>query len=175
MTDFEEVWRSSPPFLSVQRAEVEHHGRAWTQHRVVVGESASGVVLIPVGGRLVGLVRVWRPAVGEQRLELPRGTGEATDPVDDARRELLEETGFTATDCRLVGELDLDTSLVPTRISVVEAVVDVTAVPKPTDGEVDEVVWVERSRLPRLVADGMVRDAISLAALAHWSATNGSL
>ncbi|WP_300644683.1 NUDIX hydrolase [Nocardioides sp.] len=173
MSDFVEVWRSSPPFLAVESAEVEHHGRAWTQHRVVVGDDAGGVVMVALRGGTVGLVRVWRPAVGESRLELPRGMREGADPEDDARRELLEETGHAAVSARKLGELDLDTSLVPTRIHVFKVVIGEGS-PGPSDGEVDEVVWVEASELPRLVAEGVVRDGISLAALAMWAASGGS-
>lgn len=174
MTEFAEVWRSSPPYLAVERAEVEHHGRAWTQHRVLVGDGAGGVVVIPLRGGAVGLVRVWRPAVGESRLELPRGMREGADPEDDACRELLEETGSAAVSSRKLGELDLDTSLVPTRIHAFEIVVGEGG-PGPTDGEVDEVVWVDVAGLPGLVASGVVRDCISLAALAVWSAAGGPL
>lgn len=176
MTDFEEVWRSSPPFLSIERAEVEHHGRAWTQHRLVQGRGLPGVVIIPVRGAAVGLVQVWRPAVGGLRLELPRGSGEDADPeagpARDARRELREETGHHASALRKVGEFDLDTSLVPTRICTFVAAIDPLCRPEPTDGEAEDIRWVDAVEIPRLIADGAIRDAISLAALAQWRAAS---
>ena len=63
------------------------------------------VAVTPAGGLV--LVRQYRHAIGESVLELPAG---AVDPSDAnteqaARRELEEETGFTAQHWRLVSSL----------------------------------------------------------------------
>lgn len=65
------------------------------------------VVILPVIDRdHVCLLRNHRWAVGETLWELPAGTlepGEELEPA--ARRELLEETGYTAEHCRSLGFL----------------------------------------------------------------------
>jgi len=56
------------------------------------------VVLLPIldDDRIV-LIRNQRPAVNETLLELPAGTREASEPVEEtAARELIEETGYRA-------------------------------------------------------------------------------
>jgi 8-oxo-dGTP pyrophosphatase MutT (NUDIX family) len=55
------------------------------------------VLALTPEGRLV-LVRQWRPGAGAAVLELPGGVMEAgeTDPAAAARREFLEETGYSA-------------------------------------------------------------------------------
>lgn len=165
---FNEIWRlAGPPPLSVQEAEVTRNGRTWLQRRVVVGDDTPGVVIVPVRGDQLGLIRIWRPTVDEQRLELPRGFGESDAPEQDARRELAEETALVATTMRKLGVFNLDTGLMPTPIVAFEAIID-DAEPGPwRDGEIDDLVWVPLHDLPALIRDGAICDAISLAALAY--------
>lgn len=56
------------------------------------------VVLLPLIDRdTVVLIENHRPTVNETLLELPAGTRESDEPVDEtAHRELIEETGYTA-------------------------------------------------------------------------------
>ena len=171
MTDFHEVWRfDGPPALSIQQAEVSHNGRSWTQRRLVAGDGHWGVVILPVWEEQIGLIRIWRPAVGEQRLELPRGFGEDPTPEDDARRELLEETGLEPTMLTRVGFFNVDTGLVPTPIFAFEAQIKVAEPVAARDGEIDDLVWVPRGDVRRMISEGALRDAITLAALACWQA-----
>lgn len=61
-------------------------------------EHRGAVVIVPVlnDGRIV-MVRQYRYAAGEEVLELPAGTlEEGESPINCARRELLEETGYKA-------------------------------------------------------------------------------
>ena len=52
------------------------------------------------------LVRQYRPATDQFYLALPAGFLEPGEPPEvGAKRELLEETGFSAVECRLIGEL----------------------------------------------------------------------
>ncbi len=68
---------------------------AETERHIV--EHPGSVVLVPVDGDEVLLVRQYRHAAGRVLLELPAGTLEPGEPVDvTARRELAEEVGRAA-------------------------------------------------------------------------------
>ena len=63
------------------------------------------VLIVPIlsDGRMV-LVRNWRVAVGQALLEFPAGTLEQGEsPLETARRELEEETGYGAGSMESVG------------------------------------------------------------------------
>lgn len=67
------------------------------------------VVALTNARRLV-LVRQYRPAVEELTLELPAGHVDPGEtPEHAARRELLEETGYSCDRLELVGDLHADT------------------------------------------------------------------
>ena len=74
-------------------------GREIVHHR-----GAVGVVPIAPDGRVV-LVRQWRHAVERALWEIPAGTrDEGEEPSVTARRELEEETGYTAAAWRPLGQ-----------------------------------------------------------------------
>ena len=63
---------------------------------IVEHAPGAAVVAVDADGKVL-LVRQWRPAVGAALLELPAGLVDPGEtPIDCARRELAEETGFSA-------------------------------------------------------------------------------
>jgi ADP-ribose diphosphatase len=70
---------------------------------IVEHPGAVAIVAVDEGGK-VALVRQRREAVREHLLELPAGTlEEGESPLESARRELEEETGFTGGAWRSLG------------------------------------------------------------------------
>lgn len=73
--------------------------RVWAQH-------PGAVVLVPLLGDDVLLVRQYRHATGGDLLELPAGTLEAgEEPIATARRELQEECGYLPKTLKPLGQL----------------------------------------------------------------------
>jgi len=76
---------------------------------------ASMVAMTPEDRVLV--VRQYRPAVERYTFELPSGLIDPGEtPVETARRELLEETGYEAPEVELLGPMDPDTGRLGNRI-----------------------------------------------------------
>jgi ADP-ribose pyrophosphatase len=75
---------------------VKTAGGATASREVVDHPGAVGIVATDAEGRVL-LVRQWRHAVGRALWEIPAGTlGRGEPPETAARRELSEETGFSA-------------------------------------------------------------------------------
>lgn len=87
--------------LTARRFRVVEHqipltGGGWMPYQVV--EHPGAVVVLPIlpDGRLC-LIRNHRVAVGRALIEAPAGTLEPGEPpIETARRELIEETGYRA-------------------------------------------------------------------------------
>lgn len=173
MTEWSVVWATAgPPALRVDRYRTPS-GR--TGYSVVAQDGLPGVVVVAWQEDSIAFVRQYRPAVGEETLELPRGFGETTDAqeaaeplaaaVAAAERELSEETGLRLEGARVLGRVLPDTGLLRGSVNVVTGrVPDLDA--GATDGEVDALVWLTRAEVAALIADGRLCDGISLAALA---------
>lgn len=86
--------------LTVHADTVETSGGARAGREVVDHPGAVGIVARDAEGRVL-LVRQWRHAVDRALWEIPAGTlGRGEDPAEAARRELSEETGYTAVSWR---------------------------------------------------------------------------
>ncbi|MDR1060474.1 MAG: NUDIX hydrolase [Clostridiales bacterium] len=113
-----------------------------------------GCVIVPIGedGSLY-LVRQYRVAIGAVTLEFPAGKLEPGEPPEAcARRELLEETGFSAGSMRRVLSVCSTPGFCDEIIHVFIAEQLAAGAPSPDEGE---FVKLERMRLDALM--GMVR------------------
>jgi len=114
-----------PPWLSVYLDELEG-GPGGTFVRIVESDGRPGVAVLPLRGNQIGRVWVFRPAVSDWCLEIPRGFGESHDPRDDAARELAEETGVRVAPADLVplGRMQANTGLLASPVHLFLALVD---------------------------------------------------
>lgn len=168
---------SAPSPLRVVRARVERPGHApehWEFVRVGDGEIAGGVAVAVHDGRLA-VVRQWRLALDEWTLELPRGGADPGESGRDAAvRELREETGLIAADARQIGIFHPDSGTLSSRVAVVAATVEDPEPADEGDGEVDRWRWMSVDEIDRAIADGRIRDGMSLAAYQIWRLSGGA-
>jgi ADP-ribose pyrophosphatase len=84
--------------FSFLRDEVELPNGLKAYRDIVRHPGAVAIVPVLPDGRIV-LVRQYRYAAGKPLLEIPAGTlEEGEDPLECARRELIEETGYEASE-----------------------------------------------------------------------------
>jgi len=134
-----------------------------------VVQHPGAVVIIPqlADGRLI-LIAQYRFAVGGTLLEFPAGTlepGEA--PLDCARRELIEETGYRAEHWRALGITYPSPGYCDEQQHLFMAT---GLVPEHAAGDEDEILEVKRltvEEVERAIADGTLVDAKSIVAYAR--------
>ena len=138
---------------------------------VVVFATIEEAALGEVGA--VILVDQERHATGISELELPRGFGEpGISGERTALRELEEETGYVGDEAILLGTTNTDTGLTDAVVSFYHVPVTRRSRPRPDAGEAIEGFRLLRPEaLKRSVADGDVRDAFTVQALALFDLT----
>ena len=158
--------------FGVQRRFYQREDGIRTVRDVVVHPGA--VVIVPrLDGRRLVMIRNFRHAVGEELLELPAGTLEADEaPLDAARRELEEETGY------LPGRLEpfiefFSTPGICTELMRSYIATDLT--PSCQRLEADEQIRVEIvdvDTIRRNLCDGTIRDGKTIAILGTYFLRN---
>jgi len=136
----------------------------------------AGVCVLPLlnGGRSVVCLRQYRHAIRSWQWELPAGgLDEGVDPLEMARRELAEETGYRAERWTPLG------SMYPSfgstdQIIHLYAAEDLTPGEQRLEaGEEIEVVELPIERFNELIANGEFRHGAGLACIARWWAAGG--
>lgn len=126
---------------------------------------ALGVVPVDESGH-TWLVCQWRYPLGHYSWEIPEGGGaHDVPPSDSAARELREETGIQARHWLEIQRLDLSNSVTDERAVLFLAWGLEQGAPEPDDDERLEVRRIPLSEAFRMVAEGEITDAMSVAAL----------
>jgi 8-oxo-dGTP pyrophosphatase MutT (NUDIX family) len=169
---FENDW------FKIDSHAVIHPGGAEGTYSVIrIRRLAVGVLPIEADGR-VHLVGQWRFPLGRYSWEMPEGGGEPGEAAETcAMRELAEETGLRARELRKVLEMDMSNSLTDERcvIFLGLGLTPGEASPEPT--EVLRRRTAPFADVLARVADGRIRDSMSVAAVlrAHHMAVSGQL
>jgi ADP-ribose pyrophosphatase len=161
------------------KREAVYHGRAFSVRRdrvrlasgheteVDVVVHSGAVTLVPVDGLgHVWMVRQYRHSAESVLLELPAGTLETGElPLACAGRECREEIGMAPGRLQAIGECFLAPGY-STEYMYFFLATELS--PSPLSADIDEDISAELvplAEIPRLVAEGQLRDAKSLAAL----------
>lgn len=137
--------------------------------RDVVVHPGAVVILPVIDAGHVCLLRNHRWVVGETLWEIPAGTLEPGEPVEEAaRRELQEETGYTAAAWRAMGYFYASPGVLDEKLHFFVAE---RLTPGPSSPEADEELQAVTVPLAEAVAmclDGRIRDAKTVTALLWW-------
>jgi ADP-ribose pyrophosphatase len=152
------------------RVEVQ----SWSagEREVVRHPGACAVVALTSEGDVL-LVRQFREAVRETLMEIPAGVFhvEREDPAACAARELLEETGYRASNIRVLGSIYTSPGFADERIELFLA----DAIP---DGEAEDGIEVVRMPFQEAldaVREGHITDAKTVAGLLLVTVAAGML
>ena len=154
-------------FQVVRARQVSKDG---TMHeRDVIVHPGSVVVLPLLDSDRVCLIRNYRVAVGETLIELPAGTLEpGEDPLETARRELAEETGYRAGKLEKLCEFYMSPGILRERMHLFLATQLMAGKDSREPGEEIENLAVPWSEAIGMVESGTIRDAKTLAGLLYY-------
>ncbi|MDR1141702.1 MAG: NUDIX hydrolase [Planctomycetaceae bacterium] len=140
---------------------------ALLERHIVVHPGA--VVMLPVldDGRIV-LIRQHRVAVDETLIELPAGTLEPNElPIATARRELIEETGYTAKTITLITTFFTSPGFVQEKMYFFKATDLISGPTAMEDSEKIETLIVDLPHALNMIANGEIKDAKTIIGL-YW-------
>jgi ADP-ribose pyrophosphatase len=131
------------------------------ERQKVIVHPSNAVAILPLEGRQCKLIRQYRYAIDDYIFEAPAGALEqGEDPLEAARRELIEETGFTARTIEPRGLIITTPGYTDEKIYFYEArgLTPSQEFDKDED-EVIEVVDIPVRDLNRMILDGTLVDA----------------
>jgi 8-oxo-dGTP pyrophosphatase MutT (NUDIX family) len=159
-----EVYRNN--WLTLREDDIRRPDGSFGIYSVI--DKPTYALVIPRDGDRFHLVEQFRYPLGMRRWEFPQGTApgqESLEPTELAARELREETGLRAASMELLGMLDAAPGMSSQRGRVFLA----TGI---TEGEHDREheeqdmhsEWFVRAELERMIREGEITDAQSIAA-----------
>lgn len=172
MTD-RELWQQhGKSRMALVEREFSVAGRTWTQPVMTQARGVAGAVVCASVGDDIVLLSTFRPVVGKQVLELPRGWADPDDEVGTHEewavltgcREFREEIGQPLEQAAFLGWLYADTGLLASAIGVVRGTLSEFA-PADADDE-GAAVLITRKQLRSAIDSGDCCDGITLGALA---------
>lgn len=154
--------------INIEQMEVQvgDHGR----HIYQVIRHPGGAAVLPVhDDGTVSLIRQLRPAIDTVLLEIPAGRlNPSEEPLECARRELLEETGVSATTLIPLGTVYSSPGVFDELIHLFAATGLSQGLAQPEDDEEIEVLRLPFIDVLQMASDGRINDAKTITALFRW-------
>lgn len=128
------------------------------------------VVILPVIDRdHICLLKNFRFVIDETLWEVPAGTLEPGEPIEDAaKRELLEETGYVAKSWRYLSFYYSSPGLLDEKLHLYVAEDLTPGPPQPEADEELEPVTVKWADALKMTLDGTIKDAKTATAILLW-------
>jgi ADP-ribose pyrophosphatase len=135
----------------------------------VIVHPRNAVAILPLNGDRCKLLKQYRYAIDQYIFEAPAGTMEpGEDPLETARRELIEETGFAAKTIAEKGFIYTTPGYTDEKIFLFEAR-DLSPSREfgKDEDEVIEVVDIAINDLTGMISDGTIVDAKTICLIHH--------
>jgi len=141
----------------------------FTIKRSVVRHIGSAVMMAVDDKKRVLLVRQYRLPAEKRMWELPAGRLDPGEkPLDAAKRELKEETGYTAKKWTKMVSYFASPGYVQERMTLFLAEKLTAGDATPMDDEQIEVRWFKKKELAELIAEGKIEDGKTIIGFLTW-------
>ncbi|WP_085372671.1 NUDIX hydrolase [Magnetospirillum sp. ME-1] len=151
-------------YILVMRDAVRFPDGSLGTHNRAMYTNSRGVGVLALYRGKVALVRIFRHAVGRSILEIPRGSVEPGDGMEETvHREVAEEIGGRVARMVHLGRSLCDTSLSDGGLDLYYAELDDVGGPQPAEG-ITEVVMVAPETLAGMIMSGEFEDSHGIAA-----------
>ncbi len=153
----------------VTEDEAEDPKTGFTIKRAIVRHRGSAVLMAVDEKKRILLVRQFRLPANEYMWELPAGSVDPGEkPLQTARRELAEETGYTAKKWEKLISFYPSPGFVDERMNIYLATGLTAGTATPMDDEQIEVRWFTSRELDDLISAGKIEDAKTVVGFLMW-------
>lgn len=150
--------------------EVASDGKGFVIERSVVRHRGAAVMLATDSKERVLLVRQFRLPVARKLWELPAGTvDEGEKPFATAKRELREETGYTAKKWKKLAEYYPSPGFVDEKMTIYHATKLTKGEAAPMEDERIETRWFAKKELAEMIRKGRIQDSKTLVGYLMWA------
>jgi ADP-ribose pyrophosphatase len=137
--------------------------------RSIVRHKGSAVMMAVDEKKRILLVRQFRLPAAKSLWELPAGRLDAGEkPLQAARRELQEETGYKARNWKKLTAFWPSPGFVDEKMTIFLATGLAAGEPHPMDDERIECRWFKRKELDRMIRDGKIEDGKTIVGFLIW-------
>jgi ADP-ribose pyrophosphatase len=155
--------------FSVTEDEAVDPKTGFTIHRSVVRHAGSAVMMAVDDKKRILLVRQYRLPAEKYLWELPAGKVDPGEtPLQAARRELAEETGYKARKWTRLASYFASPGFVQERMTIYLATGLTAGRATPMDDEQIEARWFTRKELSALIAAGKIEDGKTMVGFLRW-------
>jgi len=159
----EEIYKGKILTLVKDRVLLPNNKEA--DREIILHKGASAVVPVDEAGKII-FVRQYRQPIEEELLEIPAGLlEEGEDPLEAAKRELEEETGYRASQMRLICSMVSSAGFCN---EIVHIYLATELYKGKQDLDEDEFVKIESYSLDdaiRMIFDGRIKDSKTIAGI----------
>lgn len=139
-------------------------GKLGLYNRVI---ASGGIVVLPIIGNSIALIRIFRHAPRRWMLEAPQGfLPEGGDAAEETRRELMEEIGATASEIIPLGVVYTSTAMTSENLKMFAARIPSVGKPQHSEG-IDSIEIIDNAGIDRLLLDGTICDGPTTTLIAH--------